>query len=592
MGFRQDADEGLPGVSLEMSARGRILRVVAAACIAGVLGLNFGAFAAVGWVAVTGALECALALRHRSFQAGRAWAVTGLGRVLPTLGFSIAWSVLGASAWTFGSDGMKAFGLIILFGVMVESLKYGAASRYAFLLFAPTPIAVTVVILGVFGGFKGAELLAVAVVLAALVAYVFDTARILRDNARALEEARAEALAANEAKSAFLAMMSHELRTPLNGVLGMAGALAATDLDRRQSEYLDMIVQSGDGLLTILNDILDISKIEAGKLELETVPFDLHKLGGQLHLLWSETARMKGLDWRLDLDASAPTWVEGDPIRVRQILQNLISNALKFTETGSVVMRIAAPADGGVEMSVADTGLGMTAEQTARLFQAFTQAETSTARRYGGTGLGLSICRRLAELMDGEIQVESRPGEGSTFRVRLPLRTAAAPRAEREQQTVSLEGRRVLVVDDNPVNLRVAQTVLEAGGADVAVSGDGVDALERLAAEPFDVVLMDVRMPVMDGTEALSRIRRGEAGPADTPVVALTADALDQESERLLALGFDAVHAKPIQPAALLQTVARCCIEGTLRSIDRALRNQSMAPTNGNPRSRPAASMP
>jgi two-component system, sensor histidine kinase len=346
----------------------------------------------------------------------------------------------------------------------------------------------------------------------------------------------------------------------MNGVLGMAHALAATNLSRQQSNYLEMIVQSGDGLMAILNDILDLSKIEAGKLELEAVPFDIEKLGRQLFVLWSETARLKGVELSLEIDPRTPAWLVGDPIRVRQVLLNLISNALKFTEQGSVAVRIAPADNDRIEVWVADSGIGMTETEQAKLFQAFTQGEASTARRFGGTGLGLSICHQLVEMMKGEIAVQSRKGEGSTFRVSLPL-----PAAEAELETVapmqlaSLERRHILVVDDNAVNLAVARAIMEATGAEVTTADDGVDALEKLRGGGFDVVLMDVHMPRMDGVEAVRHIRGGLAGRADIPVIALTADAMSGAGDRLLGLGFDDVHPKPIQPADLMQAVASWC---------------------------------
>jgi CheY-like chemotaxis protein len=239
---------------------------------------------------------------------------------------------------------------------------------------------------------------------------------------------------------------------------------------------------------------------------------------------------------------------------------NLISNALKFTEAGSVRILIAPRQAGGVEITVSDTGIGMTEDQQAKLFQTFTQGESSTTRRFGGSGLGLSICRQLIEMMQGEISVSSRPGQGSTFRVALPLPAAEAPaRDDAAHRVVSLEGRRILVVDDNTVNQVVARAILEAAGAVVSVAGDGADALARLAEGELDVVLMDVHMPVMDGVEAVRRIRAGEAGRADIPVLALTADAMSGEGERLLAQGFDDVHPKPIQPAELMRAVAVYC---------------------------------
>ncbi|WP_374575925.1 ATP-binding protein [Phenylobacterium sp.] len=552
-------DDGRDGASLEMSARSRPVRVFAACLVALLLTVGFNIWAGAAWLTANLCLEGLIERRRRQFRAGRRWPPNSPARVLPMVLFATTWSVMAAGSWIHGAPGMKFAALIILLAMLIEGLKYGATSGGAFALIAPIPFAALGAAVCFFGGYGGWDLIFVVLTMVGLGAYVFDAARAVRANARALEEARAQAQAASEAKSAFLAMMSHELRTPMNGVLGMAHALASTELDRKQADYLDMIVQSGDGLMAILNDILDLSKIEAGKLELETVSFDLARMSRQLYLFWGETARAKGVELVLEVAPGTPAWLAGDPVRVRQILLNLISNALKFTEAGQVSVRIR-PAPGlGVELAVSDTGVGMSQEQQARLFQAFSQAESSTARRFGGTGLGLSICRQLVELMSGTIIVESRLGEGSTFRVRLPLAAAEAPRAAAEPRIVSLEGRRLLVVDDNQVNQVVARAVLEAAGADVAVSGDGADALARLAAEPFDVVLMDVRMPVMDGIEALARIRAGKAGPAAVPVIALTADAMSGEHERLLAKGFDDVHPKPVQPAALLQAVAACC---------------------------------
>jgi CheY-like chemotaxis protein/anti-sigma regulatory factor (Ser/Thr protein kinase) len=310
--------------------------------------------------------------------------------------------------------------------------------------------------------------------------------------------------------------------------------------------------------MTILNDILDLSKIEAGKLELDVAPFDLRDLVDHVGVMWSETAREKGLALNLEIDPSTPDWVLGDVARVRQILLNLISNAVKFTDHGGVTVRVASVA-GRIVLSVSDTGVGMTAEQRARLFSPFTQGDRSIARRFGGTGLGLTICRHLADLMGGEVAVESAPGEGSTFTVALPLPAAEnpTPSAPEESDGLDFAGVRVLVVDDNTVNQLVARAVLEAAGVSVLTADDGQAALDRLNAEPFDLILMDVHMPVMDGIEAVRRIRAGEAGRADMPIVALTADAMVGDAERLMAQGFDDAHPKPIRPGELLMAVAR-----------------------------------
>jgi CheY-like chemotaxis protein len=322
---------------------------------------------------------------------------------------------------------------------------------------------------------------------------------------------------------------------------------------------VETILRSGDGLMAILNDVLDISKIEAGRMDLEVVAFDLKELGEQAVDLWAEGATAKRLSLLCSADPDLPPRVLGDETRVRQIIMNLVSNALKFTEAGSVRLQLkAAPGadgDGGVEILVVDTGIGMSADQIAVLFRPFVQAEASTARKFGGTGLGLAICRELATRMGGEITVESEPGHGSTFRVWLPLPAAEAPEAG-DTAPGPLPALRILVADDNPINLAVARAVLEAAGVAIETAGDGAEALERLRVESFDLVLMDVHMPLMDGVEAVGRIRDGQAGRADVPIIALTADAMAGEEARLKALGFDALQHKPVQPGALIAAIA------------------------------------
>jgi len=560
--MRERFDDGLDGATLAMSRRSRFARVTVVGMVGLILLASFGAHPALVWGSVNLIMECWLIFAEASFARGVRWEHRALVRAVPMATFSVIWSTMATYCWIHGAPGLKFAALIMLCGVVVEALKYAVTTRLAFVAVAPVPF-VALVAAAIVGGFKGWQLAVALIAVAALAAYVADAARAVRANARALEEARAQALQASRAKSAFLAMMSHELRTPMNGVLGMAHALTSTELSRKQSEYLDMIIQSGDGLMAILNDILDLSKIEAGKLELETVGFDVGQLGRHLHRLWSETAAAKGVELILDVAPGTPAWLSGDPTRVRQIMLNLISNALKFTQEGAVSIQIGPRQGGGVEIAVSDTGIGMTEDQQAKLFRTFSQGESSTTRRFGGTGLGLSISRQLVEMMRGEISVSSRPGEGSTFRVVLPLAAAEAPaKDETAGHIVSLEGRQILVVDDNTVNQTVARAILEAAGAVVTAAGDGQDGLDRLAEGDFDIVLMDVHMPVMDGLEALRRIRAGEAGRADIPVMALTADAMSGERERLIALGFDDAHPKPIQPADLMHAVAIGCARG------------------------------
>lgn len=556
MGLRDFLEDGRDGASLVTSRRGRVSRLVAMVLLAGFLGAIFGPRPALGWLAANLILELWLAWMLRRLDAGAAGRLPLSARLAPAMAFSVLWSGTAYLGWVFGPPVMKFAALLTLLGLIVEGLKHASFSRAAMLSLLPPPV----LALGAVPFFVDKplwmEAVASAVALLGLGGYLADAARLLRANTLAMEQAQVEAQEASRAKSAFLAMMSHELRTPMNGVLGLAHALRGTRLDRQQAEYLEMIEQSSHGLMTILNDILDLSKVEAGKLELEAAPFDIRKSATQIQLVWSETARLKGVELAVEIDPAVPAWLRGDDARVRQILRNLVSNALKFTEAGRVVVRIA-PIEGGVALAVADTGVGMSAEQQARLFTPFAQGDRSTARRFGGTGLGLAICRQLAEMMGGGVEVESAPGAGSTFTVRLALPAAEGTAdVAAASPALTLAGARVLVVDDNVVNQMVARAILEAAEASVAAVDDGHTALARLRIEDFDVVLMDVHMPVIDGVETVRRIRAGEGGRVDMPVVALTADAMVGDAERLMARGFDAAHPKPIHPAGLLATVA------------------------------------
>jgi CheY-like chemotaxis protein len=341
----------------------------------------------------------------------------------------------------------------------------------------------------------------------------------------------------------------------MNGVLGMAHALALTPLNDDQRRQIEMLTQSGDGLMTILNDILDLSKIEAGRLELEATVFDFPRVVNGVQALWSAPAREKGVELVCEIEPAAPRWVRGDPTRVRQILINHVSNAVKFTERGQVTIRAGRGEGDAVTISVRDTGIGLTPEQCEGLFQAFSQADASITRRFGGTGLGLSISKQLVGLMGGTIEFDSAPGVGTEFRIALPLPAAEAPVAPAPRADLELAGLRILVAEDNPINQAVVQAVLGAIDAAVDVAGDGEEALGRLRTGDYDLVLMDIHMPRMDGIEALRRLRAGEAGRRDTPVIALTADAMAGDAERFIALGFDAVDSKPIQPARLIATI-------------------------------------
>jgi len=375
-----------------------------------------------------------------------------------------------------------------------------------------------------------------------------------------VDEARRLADAANQAKSEFLATMSHEIRTPLNGVLGMVQAMGRDALSPSQRERLNVIGESGEMLLAILNDVLDLSKIEAGKLELEAVDFDLDALAAGLLATFAPVAEGKGLALSMAVSAEAQGAWRGDVLRVRQILHNLISNAVKFTAVGSVDVRLGAEG-GGVVLEVADTGIGMSPDQIEGLFNKFVQADSSTTRRFGGTGLGLSICRELCRAMGGRIAAESALGQGSTFTVRLPLARVDAPApaaANDAGDAVDLPALRVLAAEDNRVNQLVLKTLLASVGLDPVFVDNGEEAVAAWEDGAWDVILMDVQMPLMDGAAAARRIRRleAEAGRSPTPIIALTANAMEHQVREYRAAGMTGFVAKPVQIGALLEAIA------------------------------------
>jgi two-component system, sensor histidine kinase len=398
------------------------------------------------------------------------------------------------------------------------------------------------------------------------------TDRVL--NLRALEEAKAVAEAANVAKSTFLATMSHEIRTPLNGVLGMAQAMAADDLSDVQRERLDVVRQSSESLLAILNDLLDFSKIEAGKLELEEIAFDLAQTVRGAYAAFTALANKKGLSFALDIDRAQGLYL-GDPTRVRQILYNLISNALKFTQHGEI--RVAGAHDGErLTLTVSDTGIGMTQETIDGLFAKFAQADAATTRKFGGTGLGLAICQQLAILMGGEVSVSSVVGQGTRFTLSLPMsRLGDAPIASAGSTAPAAPkglSMRVLAAEDNAVNQLVLKTLLHQVGVEPTIVENGALAVEAYGREAWDLVLMDVQMPVMDGPAAVRAIRalERETGRPCTPIIALTANAMSHHVAEYLAAGMDGHLAKPIEAAKLFAALSS--VFDDERDADEALR--------------------
>jgi signal transduction histidine kinase/ActR/RegA family two-component response regulator len=462
-------------------------------------------------------------------------------------------------------------------------------------------------------GFSALAAVALLSLLAGIVVFRLSrTARQARDHDRVVQERLAEAKqqaeiqaqraeAASKAKSDFLAMMSHEIRTPMNGVLGFANLLLETPLNAEQREFVQTVQRSGDTLLTLINDVLDYSKIEAGRMSVEQIDFDLQLVCHEVHKILQAQSAKQGLAMTLSFDASLPKLIQGDPLRLRQILLNLAGNAVKFTEQGSVCIEVARSGAAQLTISVTDSGIGISAEQLERLFQRFTQADSSTTRRYGGTGLGLAISKTLAELMGGSIGARSEHGRGSTFWITLPLLEAAgaqpagaadvqpatgadapcpptlvdaiAPAAQLEAMPSQLatvptqsaavqaarRGGRVLLVEDNFVNQRVAVYMLGKLGHHVDVARHGRDAIEMLSRSSYDLVLMDCQMPEMDGFEATRIIRDAASGVLDhdVAVVAMTANAFPEDRTRALASGMNDFLAKPVERAVLAAMLAK-----------------------------------
>jgi len=384
------------------------------------------------------------------------------------------------------------------------------------------------------------------------------------------DAARREAETASAAKSAFLANMSHEIRTPLNGILGMAQVLAMGELNAEQREQVSTVLESGQTLMALLNDVLDLSKIEAGKLDLSLADADLHQVLSHIRDLWTARADEKGLGLALSFDADMPRQMTFDAVRVQQCVSNLVSNAIKFTEAGRVdiLASVTCQPDGDfvVAVSVRDTGIGMDEEASAGLFQPFAQADESISRRFGGTGLGLSITRKLALLMGGDVSVGSEPGNGSEFTVTFKAKPSASHRPaasdmledEDAQRAALIASRlRILLVDDHPVNRRVASLFLKRFQPTIVEAHNGEEALEALAREPFDVVLLDMHMPVMDGPAAIKHIRQADADWRSIPVIALTADAMGGDRERYLAMGMSGYLSKPLSERDLVSEILR-----------------------------------
>jgi signal transduction histidine kinase/DNA-binding response OmpR family regulator len=387
----------------------------------------------------------------------------------------------------------------------------------------------------------------------------------IRQRTHELEKAMHGALAASQAKSEFLANISHELRTPMNGLLGMLDLVLDSSMGGEQREQVEIAQRCAYSLLDLLNDILDLSKIEAGRMILEKVPFNLRAVAEDCVRAQGAKAQQKGVDLRFEY-AGDVTNVTGDPLRLRQIVANLLSNAIKFTEKGWVNVRqsISSSSDGrlGMVLEVADSGAGIPSEKVPLIFEKFTQADSSISRKYGGTGLGLAITKRLVELQGGQIRVESRVGRGSTFIVEIPFEAAEAeapavePRRDQPTAVPAAKQPRLLLVEDNAVNQRVVLAMLRKKNYAIEVANNGQEALDKLerAAERYNLVLMDVQMPVLDGLETTRAIRRNKSWDY-LPIIAMTAHAMIGDRERCLQAGMNAYISKPVQQAGLIAVI-------------------------------------
>jgi signal transduction histidine kinase/AmiR/NasT family two-component response regulator/HAMP domain-containing protein len=393
-----------------------------------------------------------------------------------------------------------------------------------------------------------------------------------------LRRAVVAAEASSEAKSSFLANMSHEIRTPLNGILGMAQVLEHEQLSPSQLDGVQTILESGKTLMALLNDVLDLSKIEAGKLNIEPTDGNLRDNFHYVQKLFLGRAQEKHIGLHVEIGEAVPDDIKFDHIRVRQCVSNMVSNAIKFTNSGSVTISVAHEILGEDEylilVDVIDTGIGISEEAAGQLFSEFSQADASTTRKYGGTGLGLAITRKLARLMGGDATVASVQGEGSTFRFTFQASAGSARSTgpawiqEKRPGSATFHGLRLLLVDDNTINRSVARLLLAPTGVIVTEATNGKEALDRLAEQLFDLVLLDVHMPVMDGTEAIRHIRAADAPWRNIPVIALTADAMSGDRERLLSIGMTGYASKPIEQAALVNEIHRVMSLSTTRALE------------------------
>lgn len=473
---------------------------------------------------------------------------------------ALVFCALGPVLWVEGGHYGPALGFALMASSLTNLIAMSRGSRLAFTVSSIPYLGFLFLMPLLDWGRASGPQIGAAVFAVAVISFNIFGAWLTSEEARKAElearlesdRRRREAEAAVEAKSAFVAMICHELRTPISAILAGASELERTANCSTGRSQAELIRHAGRMMRTLLNDMLDFAKLEAGRMSVEQLPVDLRRTIAEVIRMWQPQAKTAGLRLRLEGAVHLPRWVKGDPTRLRQVLNNLLSNAIKFTEKGSITLRLAVAPDGAgmtvISMAIEDTGPGMTAEQIERLFTPFDQLDAGVARKYGGSGLGLVISRELTRLMGGELTASSTAGKGATFVVTIPFEEVQAPAVEQAPTAVEA---RVLVVDDHAVNRQAISLVLAPLGITPELAASGEEGLERLAREPFDIILMDVYMPGIDGREATRRLRVTPGPNRETPVIAITASATPKDWDACLAAGMNGYVAKPIEPSQL-----------------------------------------
>jgi signal transduction histidine kinase/CheY-like chemotaxis protein len=521
------------------------------------------------WMLLVGAfLYAMITVAERVIMRRRGYIRSDLSGLAVTFALSALHALAAAVLIQMGEAGARLFAVALMgFSAVNILLRLYSSPRMFLAALAPHAVVLGLVSWGMFAKDVAAgeyvKALTPPAILLTYALLLAPTRRQLADAWDKLVAAKTAAEAASHAKSDFLAVMSHEIRTPLNGILGMAQAMQRDGLPHAQKERLRVIRRSGEGLLSLLNDALDFSQIEAGKLTLDSAEFDMEHLVRGAMATFLPLAENKGLRFEFSIDEAAKGRFRGDPLRLRQILYNLTANAVKFTDKGGVGVCVS-DTGGLLTIEVADSGVGIAAERIDGLFEKFVQGDASATRRHGGVGLGLTICRSLVEMMDGKIEVSSVEGKGSIFTVLLPLERAAetppiavaAPAAPAQADARPI---RILAAEDNHVNQLVLRTLLSQAGLEPTMVENGAEAIEAWKTGPWDVILMDIQMPVMDGVTATREIRSFEATDdrLRTPIIAVTANAMSHQVADYEAAGMDMVVPKPLDAAMLFEAIER-----------------------------------